>query len=385
MRVVWLFVYLMALNNSCFSQSPVLTKYFEWYKEHYSINSLAFSPLGKEIALVINRSVPDGHDAELAEEKSEDQKSAVDKDPRYADPNIIVVNLNTSSETKIDFGWTPSFSPDGNKIAYSHQTIPISGKRVLAESLAGNSIKLYDRSNKEFETLAIPLTDSYSTPVFTDSATIIYKKEAAVNGAYSGGIGFNSYNLITKKSDSFYSGMGKFDRPQLTGNLYLLNNNIFYTVYIPQDSGDWLSGNYEHILFGKTGVVHNFGKKEFKSLEGKIGIDSSNEIVFLDDDHRLMKDKNLLIRYAGKNLAKREIKFKYSSASLSPDGKYMFYYDYGEFYAIMDTRTFNKQRVPIALTEVYSLNWSGDSKNLAIIQGHNALADTDVVTLFRVE
>jgi WD40 repeat protein len=107
-------------------------------------------------------------------------------------------------------------------------------------------------------------------------------------------------------------------------------------------------------------------------------------LIFLDDDHELIADKNLLIKYKDNKIVyKKELKFKYSKAWLSPHGKYLLYYDNDIF--LMNIDSFKKVKLKLPQTEVYSIAWSEDEGRLAIVQGHQTLEDTDLISFFNLQ
>jgi WD40 repeat protein len=373
-------------TSFAFGQAPKATKYFEWYKKNYIIQNPSFAHSDTEILFVRQFYIPDGHDAEGREQYVESLLSKADKEKRFADPVVCVLNLKTKKLTQVDYGWTPHFSADDKRIVYSYQTIPISGKRVLAETLKGNTIKIYNRLAKRYETIATPDKTFLLDPIFLDSSTVIYKIGDAVNGAYGGGVAFNKINLKTKKIETIYPIKKNHGLFNLVGDLYQSDNGAYYTVYIPQDSTEWMANNYSHLLLSSSGVVHDFGKASFKDLDGKYAINKEGNLLFLDDDHELRADKNLLIKYKGnKVVSKKELTFEYNKASLSPNGKFLLYYDYDNHIFLMDTETFKKVKLVLPETEVYSIAWSDKSDKLAIVQGHGKLQDTDLITLFNVK
>ena len=376
----------MTFTVCAFGQNPKVTKYFNWYKKNYIIQNPSFAHSDTEILFVRQFYIPDGHDAEGRELYVESLISKADKEERFADPVVSNLNLKTKKLTQVDYGWTPTFSSDDKKIIYSYQTVPISGKRVLAETLNGNKIKMYNRHSKQYEIIASPEQTFLLDPIFLDSTTIVYKIGDAVNGAYGGGVAFNQINILTNKNKPLYTAQKNHGLFNLVGDIYRTNNEIYYTVYIPQDSASWMANKYSHLLLNSNGVVHDFGKGSFKSIEGKFGIDEEGGFTYLHDDHTLRTDKNILIKYKdNKILYKNELSFEYNKASMSPNGKYLLFYNSDNGIFIMDINTFTKTKITLPETEVYSVVWSDNSTKLAIVQGHEKLRDTDLISLFDVK
>src|SRR5689334_23139214 len=93
---------------------------WRWHEASVELYEPAFSPDGSEVAFVRKRHVPDGHEAESTREAVLEQlHQAIQKDPRYADPEVVVVAYGSATLRSVDWGWTPAFSPDGSAIAYA--------------------------------------------------------------------------------------------------------------------------------------------------------------------------------------------------------------------------------------------------------------------------
>jgi hypothetical protein len=377
-------IILLSFGLFASGQSPEATKYFEWFKKNYIIQNPLFAHSDSEILFVRQFNIPDGHDAEGREQYVQSLLSKADKEKRFADPVVSILNVKTKKLIEVDYGWTPSFSADDKRLVYSYQTIPISGKRVLAETLNGNKIKIYNRLTKQYETIASPDKTFLFDPIFLDSSNVVYKIGEAVNGAYGGGIAFNKINLATRKIEHLYPIRKNHGHFNLVGDIYRNDNDIYYAIYIPQDSATWMANKYSHLLLSASGIVHDFGKGAFRNLEGKLSVDKEGDLIFLDDDHELIADKNLLIKYKDNKIVyKKELKFHYSKAWLSPHGKYLLYHDNDIF--LMNIASFKKVKLKLPQTEVYSIAWSEDEGRLAIVQGHQTLEDTDLISLFDLQ
>src|SRR5262245_51820091 len=160
---------------------------WRWHLQGYDLYGPAFSPDGTEIVLVRQRHTLDGHEAEEAPtEKLEENRRMIATDPRSADPEVIVVQVRSGEASeRIDWGWMPAFAPDGTKIAFAAQTNPISAYRVLASTLAGNEIRIYDRRTQEIDVLAKPVTGYFADPVFSpDGRRLVFSLADAINGSF---------------------------------------------------------------------------------------------------------------------------------------------------------------------------------------------------------
>jgi hypothetical protein len=127
------------------------------------------------------------------------------------------LNLKTKKITTIDYGWTPSFSENDSLILYTFQKKSLFKKRVLAQTMDGNNIKLYNRNSKKSEILVNPKNNFLLNPEFLDSIIVIYNLGAAVNGACEGSVGLNTINIKTKKTEAIYTPKIKFVRPNEIG------------------------------------------------------------------------------------------------------------------------------------------------------------------------
>ncbi len=181
---------LLLLAGSCVlsaAEKPLWT----WQEPDTELYQPCFSPDSRAIALVRKKHIPDFAEAEmLSEEDRKKRTSPIEKDERYADPEVIVLKIGETTPSRVDWGWSPAFSPDGTSIAYAFQKKPISRFRILAETMAGNDIRLYHLTGKSTRVLAEPKTGYLDSPVFSpDGARIKYSLCDAVNGAYGGEVG----------------------------------------------------------------------------------------------------------------------------------------------------------------------------------------------------
>src|SRR5882757_8065523 len=104
-----------------------------WHESGTELYSPRFSTAGNEITIVRKRHIPDGGEAEdLSPEELRKRMAPLEKDERYADPEVIFLTIGDSAVTRVDWGWDPTFSPDGREIAYACQKTPMSKVRVLA-------------------------------------------------------------------------------------------------------------------------------------------------------------------------------------------------------------------------------------------------------------
>ena len=104
-----------------------------------------------------------------------------------------------------------------------------------------------------------------------------------------------------------------------------------------------------------------------------------------EENHEMLAGKKLLTKYKGnKVVSEKELTFEHNKATGSPNGKFLLCYDYENNIYLMDTEAFKKVKLVLPQTEVYSVAWSDKSDKLAIVQEHDKLQDTDLISLFNV-
>lgn len=107
----------------------------------YGIYSPQLSPDNQQ--LVHANHVPDGHEAEmLSDEALQESFKRMNSEPRFGDPQVMLMQLGDGSMRRIDYGWSPVFSASQTRLAYTYQKEPITGKRVLAATPAGSEIRV---------------------------------------------------------------------------------------------------------------------------------------------------------------------------------------------------------------------------------------------------
>jgi hypothetical protein len=174
-----------------------------WSWPECEVDSPRFSDDGNFIVLATRVHWPDGAEAEGLPDsfftKFEERKQ---KDPRFADPVIRLIDLHGNQACEVRYGSHPSISPDRRRIVYSHQKKPISGLRLLAETLAGNDIQVFDCEMKKSTTIAEPDAGYFDEPIFLpDGKSIAYTMNEAVNGAYGGPVGIERVDLAGAKKE----------------------------------------------------------------------------------------------------------------------------------------------------------------------------------------
>lgn len=185
-HVLSIVVVIIFLGVSATPQSSVEPKTeLVWSLPENEIASPQFSPDGNFIVLVTRVHWPDGEEAEslprsffvkLAQRKQ--------RDPRFADPIVRVIDLKGNAVCEIRYGTNPTIAPDNKTIAFSRQRNPITGLRPIASTQQGNDIQLFDCQTKQERTVAEPSTGYFDKPIFLpDGQSIAYTVNEAVNGA----------------------------------------------------------------------------------------------------------------------------------------------------------------------------------------------------------
>jgi WD40-like Beta Propeller Repeat len=133
-------------------------------------------------------------------EKLEQRKQ---REPRFADPIVRVVDLKGNQVCEARYGTNPSMAGDNKTVVFSRQRKPLTGMRTLAETQAGNDIQLFDCEKKQERTIAEPQDGFFDSPTFLpDGHSIAYTVNEAVNGAMGGSVGIGRIDINGGQPDS---------------------------------------------------------------------------------------------------------------------------------------------------------------------------------------
>jgi len=257
-----------------------------WYESGMELYSPQFSPDGARIALVRKRHTYDGHEAELvADDQIQTQRARIEKDERYADPQVIIVTSDQQIET-VDWGWAPAFSPDGAKIVYAAQVSPISRYRVLASTLDGNGIRIYDRAARSQTTLAEPDVGYLTDPIFSpDGQQVVYSIGGAVNGAYGGNVGLGRVSIDSGLNETLLPPTKAFDLYYLVNSKGFDSDRLLAIRCIPAKEGTFLADEYLCDLLDADDLdnsVYSWGTRPFQDIYtfGFVSMATNGLLVF---------------------------------------------------------------------------------------------------------
>ncbi len=379
---------LWAASTSLFGQSPRVEKIAEWSQQGYYILNPVLSPATNELAFVRRLSGKDSsrEAQDFTAGATVSYLPGAEISRRLYDPVICLFQTDNRQLSLLDFGWSPAFSPNANRIAYAGQASPLEKQdRLYADSYTGNNIKIFDKATHRSGEVAQPGVNYLLEPFFADSLHLIYKLGARVNGPYGAGISFNEVNLKTRSVRPISLPTIKFFQYSLAGKAYLINKRLAYTLYSPADSGSGMTGLYSHLLISNKDTLHNFGVKKFKILDNKFAYNRENQLLYLDDQHFMAEDSNYLLVYKGDRLEDRKvIDFKYSRAALSSTGKYMLYITDAFDIYLVNLRNFRETKIALPARNLHAVVWNENDTKVALVQDHESQAGTDKIYVLGV-
>ncbi|MBG8556120.1 WD40 repeat domain-containing protein [Hymenobacter guriensis] len=358
--------------------TPVVEAHFSWHQAGRSILDVAFAPHTSELALVLQyQRQPAHHDGP--------PPSPLPANDRSEDPTISLLRTDTRQLTQVDYGWTPAFSPDGQRLAYSYQLRPMPTLRTLASTFTGNPIRLYDRTTRHITTVARPARTFLFEPQFTGPQELVYQIGDTTNGSYAGGVGLLQLNLRTRRTDTLYAVQRSHGHYHLLGGVWPGAGQLYYSVAVPQDHSLWMANTYEHHLYTKRGLAQSFGLSSEAYVDELIGLRPSGEAVLVGQGQDPDNTRYYLSYWRkGRGQRERALPSPFSKAVLSPDGQYLFYLTEEGQAFVLNTDTFHQTPLPTGDGEVQMVQWAADSRRLALIQPDDTRAATDVLHLYRL-
>ncbi|MCD2424983.1 hypothetical protein LQ567_19520 [Niabella pedocola] len=377
-------LFLLFFVTGIVAQPPKAQLQLEWFQEGHILQGVSMNKQGDELVFVKRLRSKEAGTATAVPAGTENLVSYGKDTSRLLDPVIAHYDLKSRRLLLLDYGWAPRFSPNSRRVVYAHQEKPLNGARVVAESLKGNGIRIFEFQTKKVIDAVTTTRGFLMDPVFTDSASIIYKTGDAVNGPYAAGISLHRYNLLTKKTELLYGARIRHRLYDLMGDVYGSGSHYAFTVYSPQDSAPGLANEYSHLLMRGQDTLHNFGIRHYSNLDAKFALLPGDQLVYLDDNHLMAEDTSFIVTYqSGNVLSKKPLDMEFSKAWLSPEGRFLFYTNNEQVF-ILRIADFTKLQLPLAKKEIHSVVWSDDGHKVAVVQDHDTLPHTDKLYLFSV-
>ena len=337
---------------------------WRWQEPNHEVYGPAFSPHSDELAFVRKFHVPDGHEAELIpENKLAKYRKRLETDRRFEDPEIVVARVGDNQLERLDWGWSPSFSPDGIKVAYAHQKKPISGFRVLAKTLEGNEIRIYNRSTKVTSTLAVPDSAYFSDPIFSpEGDSVLYSLSDAVNGAYGGNVGVGCVTVTSKESKLLYAPTKDHGLYQLIDSKQFIGGRVMVIRMRPDSPGIYLADSYTYELLelgNPHHIVYGWGTHRLGTVKLSFGVNSDGKLMIYDNGWRTPTGKDTS---SEQNLSTESD----DPGLISPNGHYLARLGAGS--VTISSRKDSRMTFSwVTECRVQELSWSPDSKRIAIV------------------
>jgi hypothetical protein len=161
------------LSSAAFARCPDVI--FQWSSPETEIGQPIFSPDGSAIAFSARGHIPDAAEAEQYDTNALDRYvKSKEKIRGFGEPRLAVLHLGSAGVQLGPSGWQPCFSADGKTVFYAAQKHPISGLRVLNDTLEGNGIGAYEIASGANRILAQPDSGFYSSPAVGADPSVVY-------------------------------------------------------------------------------------------------------------------------------------------------------------------------------------------------------------------
>jgi hypothetical protein len=241
---------------------------------------------------------------------------------------------------------------------------PISRLRVLAETLKGNEIRVFDREQKTITTLVKPVSGHLSDPIFApDGKFVVYSMGDAINGAFGGNVGIGRVSVESKANEILYPRTKNYGLFHLLSQKLFVSGTLFAIRSKPTGPGFYLARSYvsELVKVGPpASVVYSWGERE---------IDEQTPIAFgaAADGGLLVYDSGW--RKPGDRLVPRKgppPKAKEDPGVPSPDGRLLV--QSSESIVVLRNLSTGKTLRSFDLKgDIQTLTWSPDSRRFASI------------------
>lgn len=335
------------------------------------IYSPIFFPSSSKVAFVKKKHQPDFHEAEAftdSELRTFRDKSKTDA--RWGDPEVTLLPDDGTPSIKIDYGWNPEASAKGNRLYYVHQKQPISGKRVLAETQAGNEIYVYDLETKKNREIAAPQSGYFDSPKSHPTEDkITYAICDATNGAYGGSVGVGVYDAAKDSARTILAPAKHFELYDLIGSPIWMGPHIVVSRKTALAKGVWLADSYKFDVLNLSGespkVIYELKepvdlvKHEayIQNSDGKLEVSDNAKTVEIDPEN-------------GKVLKESAINTNAEPQGLrSPDNEHEFS-NKGKTITIKNCKSGQKLTATIS-GDIASAVWSPDSKHMLVVMTIN--------------
>lgn len=312
---------------------------------------------------------------------------------RREDPNVFVLSLGSLDCQFLGFGWDPSFSPDSKKVAFAAQIKPLLGYRLLAATMAGNEIKVFDRVSGGLQTIAKPEGGHFSKPWYSSPGdTLYFSMEREVHDSWGTITDIGSVELgpieITKHYSIEISPESQIER---IGPVEVQRNDPYFVRCRAADQMGFKSQRRYRCSLVKI------GKKDESALD--FGFFNDGEIssirFFVLDDGRIVRHWIKEIRSrSGRLLAHRarwgfvagkefSLRSEFNGTgswpgAISPDGNFIVQavdpFDYSRIghMVIVSRHTGRVVRRFSFGTAISEYKWAPDSRHLVVIASHYA-------------
>lgn len=419
-NTVFIVVMMSGTKAACVEEKANVVPVLEWTRAGNEILMPHFSPDGTRIALVTRVHWPDGHEAEDTPNRFfKNLKQRQIKNPRFADPVIELLDMKGKSLCTTQYGWNPRIASDNTTLVYADQVKPITGLRMLAQTMEGNKIRLYDCKKKQSIEIAQPKFGYLDTPLFSmQDGTIVYSINEAINGAFGGPVAIDKIetnksqwvSLIPKQNvpavpcppkDAVLSGKARFlcDKvqnlqssfPRLVYHFDMVGNDVLALLGTPQPSaGDmYLAEHYDVDLVSfslSTGKSRTIVSKLGNSARGtSFQAISGTEVLIFSQYWRRLSLQD------GKWLADSEPHNTNPKSYYSHDGKYYLVDEECDQNLCLTLKLALTGKVVAQIShtrEIYEVTWSDDSKFFAVVNevdGTKEEPHKELLTVYRIQ